>query len=204
MMQALQNIPENCRIRVQHDPNGLLLTWRLRESRARNRLDKAFIYALSIVTVVGTFLLAREAIIEGVFGIAVAIIIWGLVMAFFLRKSLIRLSEPDRDESVFLQPDRIVYDPGQAISLAHGNYLVPHGFKYVKRFFLRDAVPLDLLRDEIKGFAIDVQNGYVRLYFWLGRQRVEIAEVLATPEKEWLLAVLREWQANTSLLEASV
>jgi hypothetical protein len=146
----------------------------------------------------------RVIVINGISFLGVIIIVVLLIGCVGAVRSVRYFIQPDRNESVLLEPDRMTYDPGQAFRIVNWGEpsAVSGAFSSHAGIWQRVGTRLDVPRDEIALFAIDTVDGGDNLYFYWRHRRVDIAEVLNRSEKEWLLEVLRQWLTGVLFVES--
>jgi hypothetical protein len=112
---------------------------------------------------------------------------------------LLRLLRPSRPESITLGPDFFRHRLGRASGQT--SLFDPMRFREVDRRPLWRRVwgatlVIEVAKEEMGPVILD-RVGQLRLRYDIGADRIEIGRYLREPEKEWLAAVIKEWQKTT-------
>lgn len=105
------------------------------------------------------------------------------------------LFKPRRPESVTLRPGAFRHEPGSFPReklfnpWTNQNPLGPFVLLFTRRR------PIEVSKSDLRAIVLDRVGERQRLYFDHGADRIEIGEQLREPEREWLAAVIKEWQA---------
>jgi hypothetical protein len=177
--------PEGSWIKESVTPDACTLTWRLPSSSGpAGYAPLAMSVVIAVVVGVQFFLMGPRMRNPMQW-------LFMLVPVLFLLPLLGAWKRP-RPESVTLGADHFRHDPGRAGGMwanvdAYRNYGVGGGGAGRSRV-------VELPKSELGEIVIERIVGALRLRYDVGADRIEIGRYLREPEKEWLAAVIKEWQ----------
>ena len=114
----------------------------------------------------------------------------------FACSMLYLILRPPRPERVTLTRDSFRHDPGSIPFTMFTNQHQATLFVHAMARSVKERKPIEIDRDHLGPVRLDHLGGHQRLSFDHGADRIEIGPFLREPEREWLAAVIADWQAE--------
>ena len=208
-MNGVRPKPEGSTIEELEVPGGVCLRWRPMSGGLLRYPVGGFLCVWLVFWVIGLVFAIGSLLLPDTFGANNGnppprgfLITWltgWVVGGVFVCYLSYRILRPIGFESVTLTVDRFCHDQGPPSPLLLMNpwfaYRHADPFEAFRKFFGKRRV-VDVAKTELGRVVFEQSGSRQRLYYDQGADRIEIAEYLREPEREWLAEVIADWQAD--------